>query len=185
MKDLMVDLETLGKTPGCVIMSIGAVFFDADSGELGKEFYTVVNVASAEREGLLLDKETISWWGRQSSEARKVIDEAYSEEKSISLRAALSQFREFCHEECVEADIRIWGNGADFDNAILACAFKAADLPPPQQHWNNRCFRTLKALVPAVGKMERRGTYHNALDDAKTQALHAIKCLRWLSAGSL
>ena len=28
--DVMIDLETLGTTPGCVILSIGAVPFDRD-----------------------------------------------------------------------------------------------------------------------------------------------------------
>lgn len=50
------------------------------------------------------------------------------------------------------------------------------------EFWNNRCFRTLKGMAPHI-KTERQGTYHNALDDAKTQALHAIKVLQHLKGG--
>jgi DNA polymerase III epsilon subunit-like protein len=31
MRDVMVDLETLGTVPGCVILSIGAVAFDENA----------------------------------------------------------------------------------------------------------------------------------------------------------
>jgi len=64
--------------------------------------------------------------------------------------------------------------GSDFDNAILYAAYAASGLEQAWEYWNSRCFRTLKALVPHV-KMEKGGVAHNALDDAKNQALHAVK----------
>ncbi len=47
MNNLMIDLESMGKKPNAPIVSIGAVFFDPQSGELGQEFYTAVNLESA------------------------------------------------------------------------------------------------------------------------------------------
>ncbi|HAU5802086.1 3'-5' exonuclease [Citrobacter freundii] len=44
MNNLMIDLETMGKKPNAPIVSIGAVFFDPQSGELGQEFYSAVNL---------------------------------------------------------------------------------------------------------------------------------------------
>ncbi len=35
MNNLMVDLETMGKKPNAPVVSIGAVFFDPQSGEIG------------------------------------------------------------------------------------------------------------------------------------------------------
>lgn len=46
----------------------------------------------------------------------------------------------------------------------------------PWPHWNDRCYRTLKAMRPDV-KMERTGTHHNAVDDATSQARHALALL--------
>ena len=43
-------------------------------------------------------------------------------------------------------------------------------------------YRTLKNLLPYI-EMERVGEHHNALDDAKSQALHAIKLLKELHHG--
>lgn len=69
VNNLMIDLESMGKKPNAPIVSIGAVFFDPQSGELGQEFYTAVNLESAMEQGAVPDGDTILWWLRQSSEA--------------------------------------------------------------------------------------------------------------------
>ena len=38
MKNVMLDLETMGKGPNAAIVTIGGVFFDPMTGELGAEF---------------------------------------------------------------------------------------------------------------------------------------------------
>jgi inhibitor of KinA sporulation pathway (predicted exonuclease) len=46
--------------------------------------------------------------------------------------------------------------------------------------YNNRCYRTLKNLPAAKGTTIDRGTgtHHNALDDAVSQAKHAVQILK-------
>lgn len=73
----------------------------------------------------------------------------------------------------------VWGNGADFDNPILATAYGALNQVQPWKPYNGHCYRTLKSLVKGP-KIERTGTHHNAVDDARSQALHAIQLLRVL-----
>ncbi|MBJ5080118.1 3'-5' exoribonuclease, partial [Salmonella enterica subsp. enterica serovar Corvallis] len=51
MNNLMIDLETMGKKPNAPVVSIGAVFFDPQSGEIGPEFYTAVSLESAMEQG--------------------------------------------------------------------------------------------------------------------------------------
>lgn len=173
MNHIMIDLETLGQTPGCSILSIGAVAFCPQIGQLGAEFYTVVNRKSCLLIGLTEDKSTLEWWSRQSIEAKKVFGEAEASETSIE--KALVDLAFFIRK--FGGNVRIWGNGADFDNAILAVCFQKIKQQLPWKFWNNRCFRTLKSFSPDV-PMPRSGTYHNALDDAKTQANAAIQMLR-------
>src|SRR5574343_517200 len=84
MKDIMVDLETLGQCPGCSIISIGAVAFDR--GGLGPEFYTPVNLISCREAGLHESLDTLAWW---SAEARAAVVEAETTE--VSLLGALVQ----------------------------------------------------------------------------------------------
>lgn len=173
MKDVMVDLETLGNTPGSAFLSIGAVAFDPDTGEIDDPgFYSVVNVHSCVIAGLRFDQDTLDWWAKQSEAARQVLKEAWSP-NAPRLADALHGFSRYVHEHG-GASARVWGNGADFDNALLTAAFKAAGIAPGWKFWNSRCFRTLKNLYPKI-TVERIGTFHNALDDAKTQAVHALR----------
>jgi len=168
MRNVMVDLETLGTVPGCSILSIGAVYFDEKG--LGDEFYLVVSRDSCAAAGLKEDDDTLAWWQRQSPEARKVLDEAVSDD-APNLIVALKSFNTFLDK----AGVRMWGNGADFDNAILRCAYAAVNLKPRLGAFNGRCYRTVKSLSEL--KIVREGTYHNALSDAKSQARHFVAIL--------
>lgn len=174
--DIMVDLETLGQRPGCTILSIGAVAFDPSTGEVDSAngFYVVVNRESCELHKLEEDQSTKDWWAKQSAAARKVLDQANDKSKSYDLVEALDMFGTWMTSLASKRQLKMWGNGSDFDNAILAVCYARAGLPLPWEFWNNRCYRTLKNLVPTVA-MARSGTYHNALDDAISQAQHAVR----------
>jgi hypothetical protein len=89
----------------------------------------------------------------------------------IGLGNALIHFAEW-----MRGEVNVWGNGAAFGNVILRSAYAACGLLPPWEFWNDRCYRTLKNLRPDI-KLERSGTHHNALDDAITQAEHAVVIL--------
>jgi exodeoxyribonuclease VIII len=177
MKNVMVDLETLGLVPGSVILSIGAVVFDAEG--LGNQFYQVVSVEDSEAFGLRRDPATMRWWDAQSPEARKVLDDAYASD-ATDLWRSLSRFNAWLVEQGGAVDsVYLWGNGSNFDNVLLKAAYDACGMEPAWKFYQDRCFRTLKAMCPPF-EAPRTGTYHNALDDAITQANYAVQCLRWL-----
>lgn len=178
MKDVMVDLETVGNRAGCGILSIGAVAFDPTTGVLGSEYYAVIKLASCEKFGLHSDPSTLAWWDKQSAEAQKVLKKAHATRGNKALDKSLMEFNKYLSQFGPKA-VRVWGNGADFDNAILISCYAATGLTAGWDFWNNRCFRTLKNLAPSI-KIERVGVYHNALDDAKTQAAHAVKIFQHL-----
>ena len=169
LNDVMVDLETLGKRAGCVIVSVGAVKFDPKTGfvDVDNSFYKAITVESAMRYGLTVDPDTLRWWMRQSKEAQFV----FNDPAATSLQAALVEFAEWVDEEGEYDNVKMWGNGASFDNPILAAAFEAVDIIQPWQFWNDRCYRTKKAEAKAV-PFNRVGLAHNALDDAVSQAHH-------------
>lgn len=174
MQDVMVDLETAGNRPGCAIYSIGAVFFNPKTGELGRAHYRVINADKQQALGLHVDASTQAWWDKQSPEARQVLRESAA--SSFTLEYALAEFTEYLRHAGGTNKVRIWGNGADFDNAILAHAYVACSQAVPWEFWNNRCYRTLKNLKPQL-KLEKRLVKHNALNDAVMQAEHACKLL--------
>jgi hypothetical protein len=171
MTQVMVDLETLGTSSTAVIIAIGAVEFDQKSGKLGREFYRVVDGQSCVDAGMKMDVSTVMWWMKQDTTAR-----AAFEVKGVPLKDALGDLAEWLPEAA-----SVWGNGATFDNVILSSAYRAVSLEQPWPFWGDRCYRTLKNLRPDV-KFAREGTYHNALDDAKSQARHAIALLNALEA---
>lgn len=168
MTQFMIDLETLGKRPGCKILSIGAVEFSANG--LGDRFYT--SVTTEDQLGLDEDPETLAWWNRQSPEARRVLTEP-----KTAFVDGLEQFAGWVKRLGGPRSVYPWGNGADFDNAILHVAFDVSGVKCPWEFWNSRCYRTLKNLpgAPKFQKDKRAGVHHNALDDAVTQAQHAVE----------
>lgn len=164
MNGVMLDLETLGNRPGSVIVAIGAVCFGG--GQLGEEFYVRVDPQSCVDVGLEMDVDTVMWWMRQSDEARAEICRG-----GIPLVQALSAFSAWM---AGTGERDVWGNGASFDLPVLGAAYRACRMQQPWPFWRDRCFRTVRALYPHVS-LERSGTHHNALDDAKTQALHLMR----------
>jgi len=157
---VMVDLETLGNKPGAVIVSIGAVKFGAGAME---EFYRRIDARSCVQVGLTMDVETVLWWLKQSSEARSELTQ-----NGDPLEVVLGEFSQW-----VADPVELWGNGAAFDNAILAAAYDQVGLSRPWKFWNDRCYRTIKALHPEI-PIRRSGCHHNALDDARSQAEHLL-----------
>lgn len=181
MRNVMVDLETVGNRAGCGILSIGAVAFCCETGKLGPEFYTVVRLSTCEAVGLRSDQDTLDWWAKQPPDARKIFAESRKQYGNASLTEALIKFNTFLAQFGGPKIVKVWGNGPDFDNAILYACYAAVCVEAGWEFWNSRCFRTLKDLGPVM-KMERVGTHHNALDDAKTQALHATKILTYMKS---
>ena len=176
MKDVMVDLETMGTGPVAAIIAIGAVEFDLGTGAIGEFFYVVVNLESSVQGGGVIDPSTVMWWLGQSDDARAAV-----RTEGTHITVALMRFAAWLAQRGAGDDLRLWGNGAGFDNVVLEAAYRHAHIQCPWNFWNNRCYRTIKALHPTV-KAIRTGTHHNALDDAITQAKHLIAVMahaRW------
>ncbi|ENB5568246.1 3'-5' exoribonuclease, partial [Escherichia coli] len=135
---LMIDLETMGKNPDAPIASIGAVFFDPQTGEQGPEFSKIIDMGTC---GGTVDISTIEWWLQRSGEARAAILA-----DRIPLDDALLQLREFIDENSGEFFVQVWGNGANFDNVILRRSYERQEIPCPWRYTNDRDVRTMVAL---------------------------------------
>ncbi len=164
---MMINLETMGKNPDAPLISIGAIFFDPQTGDMGPEFSKTIDMDTA---GGVIDRGTIKWWLKQSREAQSAIltDE-------IPLDDALLQLREFIDENSGEFFVQVWGNGANFDNTILRRSYERQGIPCPWRYYNDRDVRTIVELGKAIDFDARtaipfEGERHNALDDARYQA---------------
>ena len=173
--NIMIDLETMDTAHTAAIVAIGAVAFDPEHGvDIGSAFYRTVELQSCIDHGLTVSGSTVRWWLRQSQDARQSI---LTEQARI--HTVLNDFSRWVIAQCDGDTDRavVWGNGSDFDNVILTNAYRALKFSDrPWGPFNDRCYRTLKNLRRDI-KLERTGTHHNALDDAISQAEHAVRLL--------
>jgi hypothetical protein len=133
----------------------------ADAGNI--RYKTLINLS--------VSGDTFKWWMAQKGEARQALFV-----DNVELRDALHDFTCWLAEYCDTKTVKVWGNGADFDNVILQHAYAKAGMEIPWHFWNNRCYRTTCDLLNAKQR-KQEGVYHNALDDAKSQAKHLVQTL--------
>jgi DNA polymerase III epsilon subunit-like protein len=163
MKQVMLDIETLGREPGCAVMSIGAVKFGP--GGLGEEFYRTISLESCALHELTVETDTLS---------RCMLEQGPAALKELNgdsrLEVALTAFIRFYGD----AD-EVWANSPSFDCEILEAAYEAAGLKEPWGYYEERDHHTLRKLpqAPSHDEIEDAGTEHKALNDAKYQARQA------------
>lgn len=172
-RDLMIDLETLGRKPGCVILSIGMVLFNPRAGvqsheELKENSLKIhVDQDSSLAEGFTKDPETVAWWNRQSQAAK---DSTFVSSGTVSARDAVVQISEWCQDLGVHG-FRVWGNGASFDVPILEEYFDKFKIGVPWSFMGARCYRTLKNILAYDKKLVGSNPLkHDCLYDAIHQA---------------
>lgn len=170
MRDIMIDIETLGTSPGSAIISIGAVAFDARTALIGDEYFVAISAESAVEAGLSINPKTVSWWMKQADAARA---EAFS--GTASLIEGLSGLASMIFREDPE---RVWAKPPMFDLTLLESAYGKLDLPTP---WHYRTPRDLRTLLDLSGvEIEQTPNKHRALDDAIVQANAVIDSYRRL-----
>lgn len=166
MKHLMIDLETLSIRTNAVVLSIGAVIFDENN--IIDTLHLFLEPESQEAKGRSILPSTVMWWLQQSDEARKNL---IAGEKNSTARA-LEHFTGWVLGHAPDC---VWGNGAGFDNVITETLMRDYNAPIPWQHYQNQCYRTLKARL--TNKAIKKGIMwhqptvaHDALADALAQA---------------
>jgi exodeoxyribonuclease VIII len=162
--NVMLDLETMSTESNAAICSIGAVKFSLEEGVLDT-FYCTVDAADCKAHGLDISTSTVQWWARQPKEVL-----AQLRKDNMPLLDALTTFSKWYGH----TPFPTWGCGAGFDNVIMENAYKAVGMKRPWTPWLDRCYRTMKEVVK-ISETERKGTYHNALDDALHQTHHLLK----------
>lgn len=160
-KHCMVDLETLSQEPTAVIVTIAAVKFNFDSDEI-ETFSVNVDPKSSLKYGAIISQDTLDWWKRQD----KAAIDAWKL-NPISIESAIDQFIEFLGD-CDKT--KLWAQGIDYDFVILKFIMKQLGLSAPWKYWNQCDTRTVFTIADFNTKFAPRvGSYHNAIDDCRTQ----------------
>lgn len=158
----MLDLETLGTRPGCVILTIGAVKFDPYSlKEPGPGIYMRVDADEQIAAGREVQEDTLKWWMDQVEDVR---EEALGEADRVSVEYMYTELNRIC-----VGVQNIWAQGPVFDIAILENIYRQYGWPTPWQFWQIRDSRTLFG-VHGDPRVKGREGHHNALADCVYQA---------------
>jgi len=166
----MIDLETLDNVASSKILSIGAVVFNHEGTFLSTLYR---NISIDGQEDRSISHDTLLWWFKQSDAARAAFTAPL--EKGVARHSLHGTLTTLNHWLQPYKGIKLWSNGANFDLPILGHALRQARMSPNWDFWNERCYRTVKAMYKGkVPEPTREGDHHNALDDAKHQAHHLI-----------
>jgi hypothetical protein len=183
-RNVMIDLETLGTTPGSVIFAIGAVRFDSKG--IAEHFYRLISINDGLRHGFHTDPMTLAWWLGRTIEERGEYNKAFKLEpvygEVVDLYEALRDFMDFV--EAVPESL-VWGNGATMDLSLLSAAYRMLNLPTPWHYRNERCARTMLALFGQhVGYIDPKDAQytHHAAEDARYEAIEVSRILAYLEA---
>lgn len=187
--DIMLDLETLGTKPGCVVLSIGALAFDPLADELpkpedgGRSFYQNLTIFDQLLLGLVVNEKTLDWWKLQDTKAK----EALTTDK-VTLQSGLFRLVTWLGNLPGKEKGKIWAKSPDFDCAVLEEAARRIGVNLPWTFRDKADLRTLTHVGYVSGKVAGNppapiGTKHNALDDCYTQAAEVQYVIRRLRNG--
>lgn len=172
-RHLMFDLETMATSPRATILTLGAVIFDPFTTEIFDELYMRINTDEQESLGREINDETLDWWGKQDPE---IMLEAFSDENRLQLSTAMDKFHKFSWGAG-----KVWSHGAVFDIIIIEDLLRQMGRSPPWQFWDCRDTRTLFDLGHSADMPQ--SAKHNALEDAKRQAIGVQNVMRKLGLG--
>jgi exodeoxyribonuclease VIII len=176
--NIMIDIETLGRSHNAVIVQIAAVQFDPLTGEMGSEFLCFIDAENAQKHhNRKIDASTAIWWLKQSDEARKAV---FENAERLTLFDAMLELRGFIDIIIAENldDVIIWGNSPSFDLEILKSSFNTCGINNKWEYYNERDFRTISKIFPDIAQTHKyKGVHHFALDDCKSQIAILHKCM--------
>lgn len=149
----MVDIETAGLAYGSAIIQIAAAEFDAQSGEILREWNSPVSLIDCNAHGLGTDPETIEFHRRHGT----------CFDQGIDLFRALNTLYVFLHLHTDEPEVWAWG--ADFEVFHLRAACEACNYGTEGvwKYWQTRDARTVWKLAFPSTSPEKR-PHHAALD---------------------
>lgn len=175
MNSVMLDLETLGQSPGNIIFEIAAVQFDLMSGEIGNKITISINKQDSIKCGFTEDADTINWWKQQSEESQKELE--FKTNNGDTVLNGLLKFTSFLTKNFNDKNFNIFGRGPSFDCSLLKIYYKKMNLQLPWDFRKELCVRTYEFLRPEIKKsITPVGTEsHMGLKDCLNQISYVTK----------
>jgi 3' exoribonuclease, RNase T-like len=174
MRDIMIDIETLGVERDAVILSIAAVRFNIKSGDVLEQFSTNVNVKSSLDAGMKIEADTVAWWLKQSDAARKSVDF----EAETPLGEALRGVGEFIEKSSID---RVWAKSPSFDLAKIRYQMQCLGIWRNQ--WAYHKERDVRTKCEPLKLCRTEAAMHIALEDCWLQIRNVVKAWKIKDTG--
>jgi hypothetical protein len=174
MKDIMIDIETMGHGGNTALVQLSAVQFDRYTGKKGLEFSTNIDLQSCIDVGLKIKADTIYWWLTKSEQA---INSITNQPRSL-IQLALMNFSIYlskCAPDGVASNLHLWGRSPRFDIAIIYDAYIACSLVIQWDKGKEMCVRTIESFAPEVKKEIDEKNKTRILHDGISDCLHQIE----------
>lgn len=180
---LVLDIETLGTKPGCVVTEIGMVVIK-DMHIVDSASWKVDIISSIYKLGMTVDKSTAEWW---SSFPDDKIDELINQS---DLAIPPNIVTELMSKFLLKYDFDyFWGNSPDFDynilNELVVRSNRLHD-KPLKMPWEG-CFwkmRDVRTLISGSGMKDyniSNSHSHEAIFDATYEAQQLLNAFQILS----
>ena len=175
--DLMIDIETAGRRPGCAIIQIAAVPFNANTGDISTNTFKMdINLDNQFKNKFGYCQNTLSWWRKTN----KNLFEQLATSKNSYVTVG-KEFQDYFNSLKDHKKIRTWGNSARFDMGIIEGWYIRAIGFNFNAFWNTwleRDVRTIGCLSPSIKLGTKfEGEKHNAIDDCKHQIKYCRKII--------
>lgn len=157
--DAMIDLETYGTKPGCVILEVAIVAFDRNSDRrmIAQSFFP--SITEQQQMGLIIDPDTLNFWA-----GNKEAWDYQLQQDRTSVAETVQDMLKFWHDHCSDEKTLVWAKGTPFDISILRTIMEE-----PWSFRNVHDMRTLK-LVSKSDITVKSELPHQGLADAVAQA---------------
>lgn len=185
--DMSLDIETLGREPGCNVLSIGATMFDPFGfkqahTDADNHFYVVINSFDSMNKGFNSNTATLQWWKKQEiwdSLSTQVLNSDIGVMKACNLLADFVKTKK---------PRKIWANSPTFDIEILRAIFRKMQIDFPVHYRQEMDFRsTMELSYPNRDDRPARPAHldqylpHHALGDAILQSHQVIEAYQKLA----
>jgi hypothetical protein len=174
---MMLDIETLGTAPGCVVLSVGACLFNPVTGKIGSTYEAVLDIDHQTKAGLTIDPATEAWHKREAPEAYEAAMAAQARGHLTPPHFAMNRLRTMAGS--TGGNNLVWCWGAAFDFPILDAMEAALNhVTKPLCHYRQQaCARTV-CQIANVTRHNR--TEHTPLADCTQQVEALVRALAYL-----
>lgn len=192
-RNIMVDIETIGKVQDATIFQIAAASFDVKTGAIFDTINLKLDVRSVE--DFNADGDTLLWWLNTDKELlTKLLNEGNLIEPTF-----YRLFSEWLTDQMLNAggdvELAMWGNGISFDIVRLRNKYEKMDAPFIINFRNEYDVRTIVELAAdytgkSINELKAMATNesetkHDALDDVRYQVRLVAMCYNMLMSNEV